>query len=107
MVIIVIIKIYNWSKININREMSSKKLNFGIVYGRTAHALQEDLSLTSIDEAHEAIHLWYSDKCEVRDWQEKQKMKAIESGFTHSLIGRPRKLFESYTIVWRILWSIC
>lgn len=69
----------------------AKVLNFSIAYGKTAHGLAKDFGV-SIDEAKETVELWYSDRPEVRDWQQVQHTKAAEKGRVNTLLGRHRNL---------------
>jgi len=77
----------------------AKMVNFSIAYGKTAQGLASDLDI-SIKEANQILEMWYSDRAEVRRWQHRQMITAIETGFSYSLIGRPRRLFDP-------LWDLC
>ncbi len=50
----------------------AKTINFSIAYGKTAHGFSKDWGC-SIEEANQALELWYSDRPEVRKWQENIK----------------------------------
>ena len=69
----------------------AKVLNFSIAYGKTAHGLAKDFGV-STKEAEETVQLWYSDRPEVRAWQEVQHRKAAEKGKVSTLLGRHRNL---------------
>ena len=69
-------------------------LNFSIAYGKTAHGLAKDFGV-STKEAEETVQLWYSDRPEVRAWQEVQHRKAAEKGKVSTLLGRHRNLPEA------------
>ena len=69
----------------------AKVLNFSIAYGKTAHGLSKDWG-TSLEEAANTVELWYSDRPEVRDWQEVQKKMAVEKNLVRTLLGRVRNL---------------
>ena len=79
--------------------MHAKILNFSIAYGKTARGLATDLDISTA-EANEIVEKWYGDRAEVRRWQQKQMIQCIENGYSYSLIGRPRKLFDP-------LWDLC
>jgi DNA polymerase-1 len=69
----------------------AKVLNFSIAYGKTAHGLAKDFGV-STKEAEETVALWYSDRPEVRAWQEVQHRLAAERGKVSTLLGRHRNL---------------
>jgi DNA polymerase I len=69
----------------------AKVLNFSIAYGKTAHGLAKDFG-TNLDEANKTVELWYSDRPEVRSWQEVQREHASEHGHVRTLLGRTRSL---------------
>ena len=69
----------------------AKVLNFSIAYGKTAHGLAKDFGV-STKEAEETVNLWYSDRPEVRSWQEVQHRNAAEKGKVSTLLGRHRNL---------------
>jgi len=69
----------------------AKVLNFSIAYGKTAHGLAKDWG-TSLEEAANTVALWYSDRPEVKEWQEVQKRLAMEKGLVRTLLGRVRHL---------------
>ena len=70
----------------------AKILNFSIAYGKTALGLANDLGCTT-SEAKDTIDLWYNARPEVKLWQYKQKLTALETGKTFTMLGRPRDLF--------------
>ena len=72
----------------------AKVLNFSIAYGKTAHGLAKDFGVTT-KEAEETVNLWYSDRPEVRAWQEVQHKNAAEKGKVSTLLGRHRNLPEA------------
>eukprot|EP01083_Nonionella_stella_P049282 131376_1 len=73
--------------------MHAKLVNFSIAYGKTADGLAADLNITRT-EANSVLDKWYSDRFEVKRWQQKQMIKGIDDGYSYSLIGRRRKLFD-------------
>ncbi|KAG2498231.1 hypothetical protein HYH03_003981 [Edaphochlamys debaryana] len=69
----------------------AKVLNFSIAYGKTAHGLAADFK-TSVQEAQETVDKWYSDRFEVRQWQEETRKGARQEGKVRTLLGRTRPL---------------
>lgn len=45
----------------------------------------------SVDEAKETVDLWYKERREVLNWQEKRKEEARKTGCVHTLLGRARQ----------------
>ena len=64
-----------------------------IAYGKTARGLAQDLSVWH-SEATQILEKWYGDRKEVRRWQRRQMVEALDSGYSTSLIGRGRRLFD-------------
>lgn len=58
---------------------TAKMMNFSIAYGRTAWGFAHAWG-TSIEEADEALEKWFADRPEVRAWQEKTKLIAMNTG---------------------------
>jgi DNA polymerase-1 len=71
----------------------AKVLNFSIAYGKTPIGLSRDWNV-SLDEAKETLEKWYSDRPEVRQWQEQVLDIARRTGSTRTLMGRYRDLPE-------------
>jgi len=69
----------------------AKILNFSIAYGKTAHGLASDWGV-DVKDAQETVDLWYSDRKEVRAWQEETKRLATERGYVTTILGRRRNL---------------
>jgi len=69
----------------------AKTLNFSIAYGKTPHGLSKDWGV-SIAEAKAMLEAWYSDRPEVRQWQQQTIADAHTYGWTRTLMGRYRKL---------------
>ncbi|KAL0038670.1 hypothetical protein WJX79_002562 [Trebouxia sp. C0005] len=57
----------------------AKVLNFSIAYGKTAHGLSKDWKV-SLEEAKDTVERWYSDRIEVRKWQDRQQKQAEKQG---------------------------
>ncbi|KAA0167896.1 hypothetical protein FNF31_00224 [Cafeteria roenbergensis] len=71
----------------------AKVLNFSIAYGKTPIGLSQDWGV-SLDEAKDTLEKWYSDRPEVRQWQEQVLDIARSTGATRTLMGRYRDLPE-------------
>lgn len=71
----------------------AKTLNFSIAYGKTAKGLAADWGVT-FAEAQNTVNLWYADRPEVAEWQEKMRVYARKHGRVRTLMGRYRDLPE-------------
>ena len=71
----------------------AKTMNFSIAYGKTAHGFAKDWDCT-FEEAQAALNLWYSERKEVKEWQEQVKNLALNKGYTRTLLGRYRQLTD-------------
>jgi len=69
----------------------AKAINFGIIYGKTAVSLAEDLGITKT-EAEDAMKRWFDGKPGVRAWIDSYSHEAHINGKVFSLLGRPRHL---------------
>jgi DNA polymerase-1 len=69
----------------------AKTLNFSIAYGKTARGLAADWG-TTVEEAERTLAAWYSDRPEVREWQQRTVEEAHRSGYSRTLMGRYRLL---------------
>mmetsp|Transcript_3581 Transcript_3581/g.12854 ORF Transcript_3581/g.12854 Transcript_3581/m.12854 type:complete len:1238 (+) Transcript_3581:138-3851(+) len=69
----------------------AKTLNFSIAYGKTAHGLAHDWEVSK-EEAEETLQKWYSDRPEVKAWQEARFREATEVQEVSTLLGRKRQL---------------
>lgn len=49
----------------------AKVMNFSIAYGKTVHGFMKDWNCSE-EEARNTVALWYSDRPEVKLWQEQQ-----------------------------------
>jgi len=68
----------------------AKMLNFSIAYGKTAQGLSWDWQV-SVKEARETLKLWYSDRKEVKAWQQRQKELVHDKCEVYTLLGRSRR----------------
>jgi DNA polymerase-1 len=69
----------------------AKGLNFSIAYGKTPMGLSSDWGV-NLAEAEATLELWYSDRPEVREWQQHTIDLAHYNGATRTLLGRYRQL---------------
>ena len=69
----------------------AKTLNFSIAYGKTVHGLANDWGITT-EEAEETLGAWYSDRPEVKSWQEQTRSLCKREGYVRTLMGRYRRL---------------
>jgi DNA polymerase I len=69
----------------------AKTVNFSIAYGKTARGFAADWNCT-LKEAEEVIAKWFSDRPEVKDWQQKMQKIARQKKYTQTLLGRYRRL---------------
>ena len=70
---------------------AAKILNFSIAYGKTTYGLAKDFGV-SVREAEKTVNAWYSDRPEVRSWQEAQRASARERGFVTTMMHRTRRI---------------
>ncbi len=54
-------------------------LNFSIAYGKTKHGLSRDWNV-SLEEAEATVNAWYSDRPEVKAWQDEQHRLVQQTG---------------------------
>eukprot|EP00210_Caulerpa_lentillifera_P004393 g4191.t1 len=71
----------------------AKTLNFSIAYGKTAHGLSKDWQV-DLKDAKMTLERWYSDRKEVKDWQERTISEGRKLGYVRTLLGRRRNLLE-------------
>ncbi len=72
---------------------TAKTVNFGIIYGVTAHGLEQRTDL-NYQEAAAFIENYLNTYAGVRDYTEKTKQFAHEHGYVETLLGRRRYLPE-------------
>ena len=78
-----------------NERKKAKTMNFSVAYGKTSFGFAKDWNC-SLEEAENFLNLWYSERKEVKDWQEKTKQTAIKYGYTKTLMGRYRILTKHF-----------
>ncbi|CAK4855963.1 unnamed protein product [Aphanomyces euteiches] len=74
----------------------AKILNFSIAYGKTPFGLAKDFNV-SRKEAAATLERWYSDRPEVKRWQDQAIQTARLFGYTRTLMGRYRMLPDATT----------
>ena len=86
-------KVYKKSINDVNRDerTKAKRANFGIIYGITVFGLSERLDI-SRDEAKQLIDGYFETFPKVRDYMEKSKQKARETGYAETIFHRRRYL---------------
>ena len=72
---------------------TAKTVNFGIIYGVTAHGLEQRTDL-NFKEAAEFIGNYMNTHAGVREYTDKTKQFAYEHGYVETLLGRRRYLPE-------------
>ena len=77
----------------------TKTMGFGVIYGLTAHGLQNQMQLEGLTDWSETrcaefIQWYYSLRPELRAWQEYTKAKAQSDGFVRDMFGRIRYIPE-------------
>ncbi len=72
---------------------AAKAINFGIVYGKTAQGLSQDLGISRSEASNYIKH--YFEACPgVKDWSERTVAEAKRHGFVRTFTGRRRLLPE-------------
>lgn len=79
------------SQVSKDQRAVGKTVNFGVIYGQTAHGLSEQLRIPR-DEAQRFIDTYFSQFPGIRDFIESVKAQARQTGLTHTLLGRVRNL---------------
>ena len=71
----------------------AKAVNFGIVYGQSAHGLAQTLKIGNA-EAQEMIDRYYAAYPRVREYLDETKTDAYREGYAVTLYGRKRRIPE-------------
>jgi DNA polymerase-1 len=71
----------------------AKAVNFGIVYGQSAHGLAQTLKISNA-EAQEMIDRYYAAYPRVREYLDETKADAYRVGYAVTLYGRKRRIPE-------------
>ncbi len=74
-------------QVDANLRRKAKTINFGIIYGISAHGLARRLDIPR-EEAAQYIRLYFSRFPEIRDYMERIKAFAKEHGYVETLFGR-------------------
>eukprot|EP00448_Togula_jolla_P018526 CAMPEP_0170583406 /NCGR_PEP_ID=MMETSP0224-20130122/8115_1 /TAXON_ID=285029 /ORGANISM="Togula jolla, Strain CCCM 725" /LENGTH=849 /DNA_ID=CAMNT_0010906725 /DNA_START=79 /DNA_END=2629 /DNA_ORIENTATION=- len=69
----------------------AKAINFGIVYGKEAPSLAEDLDITT-REAEKLVEAWFASKPAVKKWRQNIMNEVTQTGMVSSLLGRVRTM---------------
>jgi len=69
----------------------AKAVNFGIVYGKEATSIAEDMGISKI-EAEQLYENWYKAKPEVRKWKDRVVKQSRKDKHMVSMLGRRRNL---------------
>lgn len=72
----------------------AKTLNFSIAYGKTVHGLAQDWGI-SIKDATQTLEAWYSDRPEVKQWQESTRRLVKAKSYVRTIMGRYRRLVDA------------
>ncbi|MGE0199802.1 MAG: DNA polymerase I [Candidatus Melainabacteria bacterium] len=80
---------------NVTKEMryKAKTVNFGVIYGQTAHGLSQQLKVPRA-EAAEFIERYFFKYKKVKSFIESVKAEAHQTGFARTLYGRNRDFTE-------------
>jgi len=79
----------------------AKAVNFGIVYGQSAHGLAQTLKISNA-EAQEMIDRYYAAYPRVREYLDETKAEAYRTGFAVTLFGRKRRIPELASGVYNV-----
>ncbi len=74
-----------------DQRRAAKVINFGIVYGMSAHALAGQLGITHA-EAQRFIDSYFAAYPEVQPWMQRVLEDARQSGFVQTIMGRRRQV---------------
>ncbi|MES1908076.1 MAG: hypothetical protein MHM6MM_001082 [Cercozoa sp. M6MM] len=69
----------------------AKIVNFSAAYGKTAHGFMKDFG-TTLKAAKKTLDSWYSERREVKIWQDRQRANARMLHYVRTLLGRTREL---------------
>ena len=88
-------EIFNKNKENVTLDdrRIAKTVNFGIIYGMSAHGLSENLSIDQKQAAY-FIETYFKKYSKVKSYLDSLKGKAIKNGYTETLGGKKRYIIE-------------
>jgi DNA polymerase I len=86
-------RVFGVAEADVTSEMrgKAKMINFGIIYGISAHGLSQRLGIAR-GEAAELIDAYFKNYPAVREWIDALLEKARESGYVETMLGRRRLL---------------
>lgn len=73
-----------------------KTINFGIMYGRGAPNIAEDLKIT-VEQAQEYLNGYFATYSGVKSWMDSVVIKMKKRGYVTTLIGRKRRIPEIWS----------
>jgi len=76
-------------KVDKKMRFNAKSINFGLMYGRGAHSLAQQLEI-SPQEAEKLLHEYFSRYKKVKAWLDMVGRQAAKKGVSHTLGGRKR-----------------
>ncbi len=85
-------RLFGTSDITPDMRRIAKTVNFGIVYGITAHGLAERLGNISRTEAQKLIDQYFARYPGVKAYIESQIARVRETGYAETLLGRRRRI---------------
>ena len=59
----------------------AKAMNFSIAYGKSSYGFAKDWNMSQ-EEAQAVVDRWYSERQEVKEWQNNRKRLAMQRGYT-------------------------
>ncbi len=83
-------------QVNEDQRSIAKAINFGLMYGKTAFGLSQELKISRKD-AKEMIERYFDRYRGVKDFLEGQIASAREKGYVTSLLGRKRSLGDIHS----------
>jgi len=84
----------------VEKRAAGKAIGFGIVYGKTAYGLSEDLNI-SVEEAQELLDLFLDSFPGVRDYMEYCIHSLHENGYVQTIMGRFRRISKVHSGNWK------
>ncbi|MDH4469248.1 MAG: DNA polymerase I [Bacteriovoracaceae bacterium] len=79
------------SQVTSDQRSRAKAINFGLLYGQTSFGLSESLGISQ-SEAKTYIKHYFDRFSSVKAYLDSLKEKAMESGYSETLLGRKRKI---------------
>jgi DNA polymerase-1 len=79
------------SDVTANMRRTAKTINFGLIYGMSAHGLAQRLEV-SREDAAQFIDAYFARYPKVLEYQSRLLNKCIETGFVNTILGRRRAI---------------